>query len=418
LATEARNNPVLVIDVGTGFTKMGFSGNVVPQFIIPTQLCYNTKPKLKEMADLDFYIGEEAVEKAVGDYQNTFPMKHGQVENWDNMERFWEHCFFKYLRTEPENHFVMLTEPPLNQPENREFTAEIMFETFSVAGIYIAVQAVLALAASWTAKKSKDSKLAGTLTGTVVDSGDGVTHVIPISDGYVIGSSIKHIPLAGRDITNFIQQFIREREEGKIPPEEALASAQRVKEEFGYVCSDLSKEFNKYDSEPSKYFTTHTTKTKTGKPYTFDIGYEKFLGPELFFNPEIFTSQFTVPLPDVVDNVIQSCPIDCRRPLYKNIVLSGGSTTFQHFGRRLERDIQVRTKERIDRSRAISKGLDVKDIEVNVISHAMQKYAVWFGGSMLGATSEFYNVCISKADYDEKGPGVARHSKVFGAMTL
>lgn len=87
---------------------MGFSGNVVPQFIIPTQLCYNTKPKLKEMADLDFYIGEEAVEKAAGDYQITFPMKHGQVENWDNMERFWEHCFFKYLRTEPENHYVML----------------------------------------------------------------------------------------------------------------------------------------------------------------------------------------------------------------------------------------------------------------------------------------------------------------------
>ena len=113
------------------------------------------------------------------------------------MERFWEQCIFKYLRAEPEENFFMLTEPPLNPPENREATAEIMFESFNIKGLYIAVQAVLALAASWTSNKVTDR----TLTGTVVDSGDGVTHVIPVAEGYVIGSAIKHIPLAGRDIT-------------------------------------------------------------------------------------------------------------------------------------------------------------------------------------------------------------------------
>ena len=50
----------------------------------------------------------------------------------------------------PQEHYVTLTEPPLNTPENREYTAEIMFETFNVPGLYIAVQAVLALAASWS----------------------------------------------------------------------------------------------------------------------------------------------------------------------------------------------------------------------------------------------------------------------------
>jgi actin-related protein 3 len=110
---------------------------------------------------------------------------------------------------------MLLTEPPLNTPENREYTAEIMFETFNVPGLYIAVQAVLALAASWT-KKSVAER---TLTGTVIDSGDGVTHVIPVADGYVIGSCIKHIPLAGRDITNFVQQIQRERKE-PIPAED------------------------------------------------------------------------------------------------------------------------------------------------------------------------------------------------------
>ena len=109
-------------------------------------------------------------------YQVDYPIRHGIVENWDQMERFWEQCIFKYMRAEPEENYFMLTEPPLNPPENREATAEIMFESFNIKGLYIAVQAVLALAASWTSNKVSDR----TLTGTVVDSGDGVTHVIPV----------------------------------------------------------------------------------------------------------------------------------------------------------------------------------------------------------------------------------------------
>ena len=127
------------------------------------------------------------------------------------MEKFLEHCIFKYLRAEPEDHYFLLTEPPLNTPENREYTAEIMFESFNVPGLYIAVQAVLSLAASWTRRQVGER----TLTGVVIDSGDGVTHVIPVAEGYVIGSCIKHIPIAGRSITSFIQHLLREREIGK-----------------------------------------------------------------------------------------------------------------------------------------------------------------------------------------------------------
>ena len=152
----------------------------------------------------------------------------------------------------------------MNSPENRELTAEIMFETFNVpglpvcfsntrlfclpdahddpssafylsvpfclllAGLYIAVQAVLALAASWTSKAVENK----VLTGTVIDSGDGVTHVIPVVEGYVIGSCIKHIPLAGKDITKYIQQELRERGE-YVPPEDSLNIAKHIKVRFG-----------------------------------------------------------------------------------------------------------------------------------------------------------------------------------------
>jgi len=414
--------PAVVIDNGTGYTKMGFAdaGNAEPQYIVPTMIAtqegkgqQKAATQKKGVEDLDFFIGDEA-QQMNKTYDIFYPVRHGQIENWTHMEYFWEQCIFKYLRCEPEDHFFLLTEPPLNAPENREYTAEIMFETFNVPGLYIAVQAVLALAASWTSKSVKER----TLTGTVVDSGDGVTHVIPVAEGYVIGSSIKHIPLAGRDITAFVQQLMRERNE-PIPPAESMEVAKRVKEMYSYVCPDVVKEFAKYDADPSKWIRQYQgNNSVTKKPYTCDVGYERFLGPEIFFNPEIFSSDFLTPLPKVVDDTIQTCPIDVRRGLYKNIVLSGGTTMFKDFGKRLQRDVKRAVDNRIKRSEELSGGkLKAVPLDVNVISHHMQRYAVWFGGSMLASTPEFYNVCHTKKQYEEIGPSICRHNPVFGAMT-
>ena len=258
------------------------------------------------------------------------------------------------------------------------------------------------------------------LTGTVIDSGDGVTHVIPVAEGYVLGSCIKHIPLAGRTITTFIQQLMRERKE-PVPAEDSLEVAKRVKEMYSYVCPDLAKEFAKYDENPAKFFKSYQgVKRQTGQSYVCDVGYERFLGPEVFFNPEIFSSDFITPLPQVVDQAIVKCPIDVRRGLYRNIVLSGGTTMFKDFGKRLQRDVKrqvdVRMQANIERLKALSvTSAPPPPIDVNVVSHPMQRYAVWFGGSMLAHTPEFYRVCVTKAQYEEEGPRCCRHSPVFSA---
>ncbi|TPX31486.1 hypothetical protein SmJEL517_g05214 [Synchytrium microbalum] len=425
----ASTTPPVIIDNGTGYTKMGYASNNDPQFIIPTVIATRESSanqtqggqgnlaSKRGIEDLDFFIGDEAVanEKT---YSLKYPMKHGQVENWDLMEKFHQATIFQYLRCEPEDHYFLLTEPPLNAPENREYTAEIFFESFGVKGLYIAVQAVLALAASWTSGKTEQ-----TLTGTVIDSGDGVTHVIPVAEGYVIGSSIKHIPIAGRDITYFVQQLLRERE-NSIPPEESLEVAKRIKEIYSYVCPDIVKEFKKYDQEPATWFRKHEfIHSVTKKPYTVDVGFERFLGPEIFFNPEIASSDFLTPLPDVVDQVIQSCPIDTRRGLYKNIVLSGGSTMYKDFGKRLQRDVKRMVDVRLKASEQLNQvtlrddaKIKSQNVDVNVISHKKQRYAVWFGGSLLADTPEFYSYCHTKAQYEEYGPSIARYNKVFGAI--
>ncbi|NWI78178.1 ARP3B protein, partial [Dryoscopus gambensis] len=166
------------------YTKLGYAGNTEPQFIIPScELPIKLSTKVQVVSALftlsgtvDSLIFKKVVPIRKCTLWVCWPIRHGIVEDWDLMERFMEQVIFKYLRAEPEDHYFLMTEPPLNTPENREYLAEIMFESFNIPGLYIAVQAVLALAASWTSRQVGER----TLTGIVIDSGDGVTHVIPV----------------------------------------------------------------------------------------------------------------------------------------------------------------------------------------------------------------------------------------------
>lgn len=407
--------PTAVVDVGTGYTKLGFAGNSEPQFIFPSQIGVRETAGVgnkihQGLDDLDFYIGDEAIRP---NYAQKWPLRHGIIEDWDLYERFMEQIIFKYLRAEPEDHYFLLTEPPMNPPENREFLAEIMFESFNVPGISIAVQAVLALMASWIERKDGQRSL----TGTVIDSGDGVTHVIPVAEGYVIGSCIKHIPIAGRDITHFVANLLKEREFG-IPPEQSMEVAKHIKEKFCYVCPDIAKEFHKYESNVEKWVRNYTgVNPKTKKEFSIDVGHERFMAPEIFFHPEFVNPDFTQSISEVVDDVIFNCPIDTRRPLYGNIVLSGGSTMFKDFGRRLQRDVNKLINNRIkEASFFAGNNLKAEPMKVEVISHRMQRYAVWFGGSLFANLPDFSKCVKTKLQYQEYGPSICRSNPVFGDM--
>lgn len=400
---------------------MGFAGNDQPEFVIPTAIATkgNTiggSTKIGNSLSTDTYdvlIGDEAM-AASKTHSLGYPIRHGQVDNWDWMEAYWSQSFFKYLRVNPEEHRVLLTEPPVNAPSNREMTAEIMFETFNVPGLYIGVQAVLALAASWGSAKTVSDR---PLTGTVIDAGDGVTHIIPVVEGYAIASAIKHIPIAGRDVSHFLQQLLRDRGNTGIPPEDSLEVARRLKEELCYVCPDMAKEFIKYDQEPEKYVREYEWKPAGGRPpVRFNVGPERFLGPEVFFNPEMASAEHTTPLPDAVDDAIQACPIDGRRDLYRNIVLSGGSTMFKDFSKRLQRDLSRIVDDRLAYTQDLSVVNKKDGISVNVVSHRHQRYAVWNGGSLLASLDTFPAYCHSKAEYEEHGASICRQSRVFGSI--
>eukprot|EP00873_Tetraselmis_striata_P011687 jgi/Tetstr1/431951/TSEL_021428.t1 len=391
--------PAVVMDCGTGYTKVGFAGNVEPSDVFPTSIAYGDGRRRGALDDLRFTVGAEAA-RSGGTATTAAPLRQGMVTDWDDMERFWQQCIFRKLRVDPEEHNFLLTEPPMNPPENRERTAEVMFETFGVSGLYIGVQAVLALAGSSASKGS-----AQPLTGVVLDCGDGVSHVVPVVDGFVVGSRIKSMPIAGSNVTAFVQKLLRERSES-IPPELSMEAAKQVKEKYSYVCSDMNKELAKHESDPAKYSRTHTMwNAKAGQEFSFSVGYERFAGPEIFFHPELYSPEFSTGLPELVDGAIQGCGIDSRRALYNNIVLSGGSTMYKDFGRRMQRDIKNIVEGRLTSA--------TQAPTVNVVSHYNQRYAVWFGGSVLASAPTFPSACHTKADYEEHGPSICRATHVF-----
>ena len=417
----AESNPPIIIDVGTGYTKMGYSCNSRPDFIIPTIIGNRnmqnvTQAQLVGTEDLDFYIGFEAI-KNQQLYPNTNIMKHGQIDDWDKIEQFWQQCFFKYLRCEPEDHACLLTEPPLNSPDNREFTAEIMFETFNVPYLYIGMQAMLAIAASWT------NKSAHTLTGCVVDSGDGVTHVIPVVEGYPISNAIQHVPVAGREMTLFIADLLKDREP-TVPPEDRFTTAKNIKERYCKVAMHPSKTFANFDKDRSKYIVQYSGKSsKTGKTFTCEVGYERFLAPEVWFSPELVSSEYTTPISVLIDRAVQLSPITNRTQLYNNIVLSGGSTTYHGLAQRLQADVQVlvneRLKENAEReSKRTGKQVQAGTVNVQICEHKRQQYAVWYGGAMLASTPKFYTKCHNRTRYLEVGPSIARASSMFGESAV
>ncbi|MES1918940.1 actin, variant 2 [Bonamia ostreae] len=218
----------VVIDNGSGMVKCGISGEKAPKCVFPSIIGYPHEHYSSVMSgnQVECYLGDEAQEKR-GMLSLKYPIEHGIVGNWDDMEKLWKYTFEDQLRILPDEQPVLLTEAPMNPKRNREKMTQIMFETFEVPAMYVAIQAVLSLYSS------------GRTTGIVVDSGDGVTHTVPVYEGFSIPHAVKRINLAGRDVTTYMMKVLTE------SGHEFTTSAEKeivrdIKEKLCYVSQSLN----------------------------------------------------------------------------------------------------------------------------------------------------------------------------------
>ncbi|EEA25648.1 Arp2/3 complex subunit, actin nucleation center [Talaromyces marneffei ATCC 18224] len=374
----------IVLDGGTGFLKVGYAAQNFPEFQFPSivgrPILRSEEQGESDIVLKDIMCGDEAA-AARSMLQISYPMENGIVKKWEDMQHLWNYTFYDKMKIDPTGRKILLTEPPMNPLKNRQTMAEVMLEGYGFGGVYVAIQAVLALYAQ------------GLSSGVVVDSGDGVTHIVPVFESTVLNHHIRRLDVAGRDVTrNLIALLLRR---GYALNRTAdFETVRQIKEKLCYVSYDLE-----LDQRLSEDTTVLVESYTLPDGRVIRVGSERFEAPECLFQPHLVDVD-QAGIAELLFNTIQGTDMDVRSSLYKAIVLSGGSSMYPGLPSRLEKELKQLWLTRVLQGNPER----LNKFKVRIEDPPRRRHMVFLGGAVLAnLIADKEDMWVTKAEWQEEG---------------
>ena len=312
------------------------------------------------------FVGQKLDEHR-GAFVLEYPMDRGAVvpSGWDGMERLWDYAYSKScLNAKQEEHPLLITEVPLNPRKNRETMAEILFESKYTPALYFTPPSILSLYAS------------GRTTGVVIDVGEGVTHAVPVYEGFALPHSITRSDVAGRQVTQQLQLQLRKA--GLTTTTTAEHDLVRsMKEELCFLTPQPTADETILKQSKTDY--------QLPDGNIIQLDQERYTSANVLFDPSLIGSE-EPGVADVLVNAIAKSDLELRQKLFSQIVMAGGSTLLPGFGDRLLNEVRSRSSARL-----------------RISAPPDRQHSAYVGGSILASLATFRNMWVSKTDYEEHG---------------
>lgn len=368
---KARKIKALIIDLGTQYCKCGYAGEPRPTYFISSTVgkrCGCSEGGAADAGDTrrDTLVGHELLLHPETPPKLVNPLQHGAVVDWDCAQSICDYVFHTAMKIAPEEHAVLVSDPPLSPKSNREKYAELLFETFGVPAMHIACQSLLSIYSY------------GKTSGLVVESGHGVSHVVPISEGDVLPGLTVRADYAGSDLTRYLLRLLNQA--GHAFTDDHLHIMEHIKKKCCYAalqpddeaCLGLDDLRVDYELPDGKVIT---------------IGQERFQCAEMLFQPSLAGSS-EPGLHALTTACLDKCQeAGFREEMAANVLLCGGCTMLDGFPERFQKELSLLCPG--DRP--------------SVSAAPERKTSVWTGGSILASLQAFQQLWVSKEEFVERG---------------
>ncbi|MFW9999556.1 MAG: hypothetical protein ACFE9Q_06735 [Candidatus Hodarchaeota archaeon] len=308
----------IIIDIGSAYVKIGFSGEPGPRFVFP---CITGTEKYKSvMVDVSarsIYVGND-VSRMRGVLKIKHPLSRGEIMDWDSFYEVLNYIFYSLLRIENlSNYPVFYCETPFMHRDTKEYIARLFFETHQVKSLIMMQTPLLSLFS------------VGLTTGLVIESGDGLTWIVPIINGQIIQHAVQKLPLAGVDVNQNLKSLLM-REGVSISSSAADEIIQEIKEKNCYFVLDPS-----IPTKPGEMFSVSMPDGSTINVPTYIL----YQAPEVLFNPVMLGYANIMNIPQAVIASIRAVDNNYWHKLLSHIVFSGGNLSYSGFQERFESEL-------------------------------------------------------------------------------